>query len=184
MRALVLPLVLIALADQAACASQTVPTTFSATVTDGDDGRFTAAQYFNAYGCTGENRSPHITWTQPPAGTQSLAVTIFDPDAQAGKGWWHWLVSDLPGTARELPAGAGSGSGLPEGAVQYVTDFGTAGYGGPCPPPGETHTYVITVYALKTQRLGLTAATPEADVKTALETQALATATTTLKGAR
>src|SRR3954462_6674644 len=110
---------------------------------------------FNGMGCTGENVSPALAWTNPPAGTKSFVVTAYDPDAPTGSGWWHWVVYNLPATTTELPQGAGSGKGaLPEGAVQGKTDFGTAGYGGACPPAGDKpHKYIFTVYALKTEKI-------------------------------
>src|SRR5205085_8703165 len=84
--------------------------------------------------CGGENRSPALAWSGAPKGTQSYAVTMFDPDANGGRGFWHWLVFNIPGSAQGLPAGAGAETGLPNGAVQAQNDFGTPGYGGACPP--------------------------------------------------
>ncbi len=113
---------------------------------------------FNSFGCTGENQSPHLRWKGAPAGTQSFAITVYDPDAPTGSGWWHWTVANLPSTTTELPTGASGGpkSQLPQGAVEGRTDFGKPGYGGPCPPPGDRpHRYIFTVYALKTAQLEL-----------------------------
>ena len=79
----------------------------------------------------------------------SYAVTIFDPDAP-GHGWWHWAVAGIPATVTSLPADASASGFLQRiGASEARNDFGTDGYGGPCPPPGKPHRYVITVYALK-----------------------------------
>ena len=80
---------------------------------------------------------------------------MYDPDAPTGSGWWHWVVYNIPATATGLPVGAGNaGSKLPAGAVQSHTDFGTPGYGGPCPPAGDkAHRYIFTVYALKAERI-------------------------------
>lgn len=123
------------------------------------NGQTIANQYvFSGFGCSGKNVSPEVHWGHIPPGTKSLALTVYDPDAPTGSGWWHWVVYNLPPTLRGLPEGAGSkdGKGLPSGAVQAVTDFGFAGYGGPCPPPGDPpHHYIFTVYALKTPRLML-----------------------------
>ena len=130
-------------------------------------GQATLAEVFDGFGCTGENRSPQLSWTGAPAGTESFAVTMYDPDAPTGSGWWHWVVFDLPADARELPAGAGGDASgvLPKGAIASVTDYGVPGYGGPCPPEGDgPHQYVITVYALDTEHLGLDATANPATV--------------------
>lgn len=121
-------------------------------------GQATEAQVFNSFGCTGRNQSPELTWTNAPAGTKSFAITMYDPDAPTGSGWWHWVVFDIPASTASLPEGAGTPGqpGLPAGVIQGMTDFGAPGYGGPCPPPGHgPHQYVITVYALNTEKLGL-----------------------------
>jgi Raf kinase inhibitor-like YbhB/YbcL family protein len=112
---------------------------------------------FNGMGCTGENLSPELTWSDAPKDTKSFVVTVYDPDAPTGSGWWHWTVYNIPADATTLAAGAGSGKGeLPAGAAQGRTDFGAPGYGGACPPEGDKpHKYVFTVYALKTEKLEL-----------------------------
>lgn len=116
-----------------------------------------AKHVFNSFGCTGENLSPALEWSEPPAGAKSFAVLVHDPDAPTGgAGFWHWLVVDLPASARGLPQGAGTPDGklLPAGAKQLETDFGEIGYGGPCPPKGHgPHRYVFTVYALPVEKL-------------------------------
>ena len=112
---------------------------------------------FNGFGCSGGNESPQLSWTNPPAGTKSVVVTVYDPDAPTGSGWWHWVVYNIPAGAHELSHGAGGGTGLPEGAIQARTDFGSPGYGGACPPPGKPHHYIFTVHALKVDKLDVPA---------------------------
>ena len=118
------------------------------------------AHVFKGFGCDGLNVSPQLSWTNAPSGTQSFAITLYDPDAPTGSGWWHWVVYNLPASTNELPAGAGAADGqaLPAGAVQGRTDYGTPGFGGACPPPGDKpHRYQLTVHALKVDKLDLPA---------------------------
>jgi Raf kinase inhibitor-like YbhB/YbcL family protein len=128
-------------------------------------GQATMKQVFNNFGCTGENISPELSWSNAPEGTKSFAVTMYDPDAPTGAGWWHWVMFDIPANVTELKTNAGNPeAGLaPKGAIMSPTSFGKPGYGGPCPPPGHGfHMYIITVYALKVPKLGLDAtANPE-----------------------
>ena len=63
---------------------------------------------FGGFGCTGKNLSPQLHWTGAPAGTQSFAVNIYDPDAPTGSGWWHWVGINLPATTTSLAQGAGA----------------------------------------------------------------------------
>ena len=115
-------------------------------------------QVYNSFGCTGKNISPELHWSGVPKGTKSLALTVYDPDAPTGSGWWHWLIFNIdPGTT-SLPANAGDANAhlAPAGSVQSRTDFGSVGYGGPCPPPGDKpHHYVFTLFALNVARLEL-----------------------------
>ena len=114
-------------------------------------------QTYNASGCTGQNVSPELRWSGAPAGTKSFALLLHDPDAPTGgAGWWHWIVYNIPAGTTELRKGAGKsdGTALPAGAASVANDYGTQGYGGPCPPAGDKpHRYVFTVYALKVGRL-------------------------------
>ena len=116
-------------------------------------GQATNRQFFSGFGCHGDNVSPELSWENAPAGTQAFAVTMYDKDAPTGSGFWHWVVFNIPANVTELKSGAGDAAKglLPAGVVQSVTDFGMPGYGGPCPPPGAPHEYLITVYALKTK---------------------------------
>ncbi|QGM45979.1 YbhB/YbcL family Raf kinase inhibitor-like protein [Methylocystis heyeri] len=138
---------------------------------------------YNSFGCKGENVSPALEWTDPPAGAKSFAVLVHDPDAPTGgAGFWHWLLVDIPASTRSLPEGAGSADGkkLPAGARQLETDFGEPGYGGPCPPPGHgVHHYNFTVYALPVEKLDLPANARTALIGFSINKAALAKATLT-----
>jgi hypothetical protein len=126
-------------------------------------GKIADAQVFNGFGCQGGNLSPALSWSNAPKDTQSFALMVHDPDAPTGSGWWHWVVYNIPATTTSLPAGAGDPkkSLMPAGAIQGRTDFGTPGYGGPCPPPGKPHRYYFRLYALKVDKLDVPAdATP------------------------
>lgn len=116
---------------------------------------------FQGFGCKGGNVSPALSWSGAPAGTQSFALLVHDPDAPTGgSGWWHWVVYDIPASASDIAQGAGTadGAALPKGAKQGVTDFGAAGWGGPCPPVGDAkHHYHFTLHALKVAKLDIPA---------------------------
>lgn len=114
------------------------------------DGKMTSKQYVTGMGFNGENQSPQLSWENAPEGTKSFAVTIFDMDAREGKGFWHWVIFNIPADVHALKAGAGDpGKHLaPAGTVQSMTDSGRPGYAGIAPTPGPAHHYVITVYAL------------------------------------
>ena len=131
------------------------------------------------FGCAGGNKSPHLKWSGAPAGTGSFAVTLYDPDAPTGSGFWHWLVVNIPADVTELAEGAGSrGGSLPAGALQTRTDFGAPGYGGPCPPAGDhPHRYLFTVFAVKTEGLNVSADSSGAVVGFNLHFNTLAKAT-------
>lgn len=130
---------------------------FKLTSAEFADGDYLAnEQVFAGFGCEGQNISPSLSWSGAPAGTKSLALNVYDPDAPTGSGWWHWVVVNMPPTTTGLPKGAGAagGSSLPQGAVQVRTDFGAPAYGGPCPPQGDhPHRYLFTVYALDLESL-------------------------------
>jgi Raf kinase inhibitor-like YbhB/YbcL family protein len=119
------------------------------------------------FGCAGGNQSPHLAWSGAPPGTKSFAITCYDPDAPTGSGFWHWLVVNIPPDVTELALDAGNPKTgkLPKGALQTRTDFGAAGYGGPCPPAGDhPHRYFFTVFAVGTEALPVKADTSAAVV--------------------
>jgi Raf kinase inhibitor-like YbhB/YbcL family protein len=136
-------------------------------------------------GCNGQNISPALQWYNPPAGTRSYAVTAYDPDAPTGSGWWHWVMYNIPAGTAGLPAGAGNGRNAPRGSAQGQTDFGTKGYGGPCPPVGDRpHHYHFTVFALKVDKLDLPGNATAAMVGFNLNANKLGTARVTALYAR
>ena len=139
-------------------------------------GTIAPGRVYDGSGCHGGNASPALSWHHPPAGTRSFAVLMFDPDARGG--WWHWAVFDIPASVTSLPAVAGDPARhlLPAGAVQARNDWGSPGYGGPCPPPGPPHHYRLALYALKVTTLGLGAGASAAQVAARVRVYALAQA--------
>ncbi len=132
---------------------------------DGD--HMAVEQVFDNLGCTGKNISPELVWTNIPAGTKSLALTVYDPDAPTGSGWWHWVIFNISPNVNRLPANAGDVNAklAPAGSVQSRTDFGATGYGGPCPPVGDKpHRYIFTLVALDLDKLPLDETAPAAMV--------------------
>jgi hypothetical protein len=119
----------------------------------------------------GQDESPQLSWSGAPAGTRSYTVTMFDPDAPGHGGFWHWAVLDLPADVTSLPAGAGAEDSrqLPSSALQLKNDGGFHGYLGAAPPPGHgRHRYVLTVYALDVEQLGLDAGAAPAKLEAKL----------------
>jgi Raf kinase inhibitor-like YbhB/YbcL family protein len=132
---------------------------FKLTSTDVSANRPLAKEFvFNGYGCNGGNISPALSWSGAPAGTKSYAVALFDPDAMQGRGFWHWLMLNIPAETKALArdAGRNDGSKAPAGSVQLKNGFRATGYSGSCPPTSdEPHGYVMTVYALRVDRLAV-----------------------------
>jgi Raf kinase inhibitor-like YbhB/YbcL family protein len=121
-----------------------------------EGGNIANEQVFKGFGCTGGNVSPALSWSGAPSGTKSFALTMYDPDAPTGSGWWHWVVFNIPPGTTSLPKAAGDTKKrlMPQSAIQSRTDFGTDGYGGPCPPSGDKpHHYQITVFAVDVDKL-------------------------------
>ncbi len=98
------------------------------------------------YTCTGRNISLPLSWNNPPAGTQSFALIMDDPDAPGGT-FTHWMLYNLPPSTSRLGENLPSSPQLPDGSQQGKNSFGKQGYGGPCPPSG-THRYFFKLYAL------------------------------------
>lgn len=110
-----------------------------------------SAQEFNGFGCQGANKAPQLNWQDAPAGTQSFALTVYDPDAPTGSGWWHWQVYDLPAETKQLNADR-----LPQGVQQGPNDYGQYQFGGACPPQGHgAHRYQFRLHALKVNSLSI-----------------------------
>ncbi len=112
----------------------------------------------NVYTCMGKDISPPLLWEDVPSLTQSFVLIADDPDAPLGT-WVHWVVYNIPKSARSLPEGVPPIERLSDGTIQGKNDFGNIGYGGPCPPPGKPHRYFFALYAIDrtlTLPLGLT----------------------------
>ncbi|MDB6063044.1 MAG: YbhB/YbcL family Raf kinase inhibitor-like protein [Verrucomicrobiaceae bacterium] len=145
------------------------------------DGKtLTVAQVLDGFGCHGGNQSPALQWSAAPAATKSFAVTIYDPDAPTGSGWWHWVVYDIPATVTSLAAGVG-GNDMPATiGKQARNDFGSYSFGGACPPAGDKpHRYIVTIYALKTTSLNVPADASPALIGFSLHGETLAKKTIT-----
>jgi Raf kinase inhibitor-like YbhB/YbcL family protein len=119
-------------------------------------GQMSENQVFNGFGCTGKNISPALSWSNIPKGTKSFAITIYDPDAPTGSGWWHWVVFDISKDTNQILPNASALNTLPKGSIQGKSDYGKNKFGGVCPPKGDKpHTYITTVYALDVDKLGV-----------------------------
>ncbi|GAB7538882.1 YbhB/YbcL family Raf kinase inhibitor-like protein [Burkholderia sp. 22PA0106] len=132
-----------------------------------EGGLMPKAQEYNhaGFGVDGGNTSPALTWEGVPAEAKSLAITVYDPDAPTGSGFWHWVAVNLPVGTTALPenAGAAGSTTLPAGTVQVRNDYGDEGFGGAAPPRGDAaHRYIFTVHALKVDSLPITPDTTNA----------------------
>jgi Raf kinase inhibitor-like YbhB/YbcL family protein len=165
-----------------------------------EGGAIKAEQVLKGAGCTGGNVSPELSWSGVPAGTKSLALTMYDPDALAywwyrakslalavydpdastRSGWLHWVIVNISANVTSLPKDAGNvRAGLaPAGSIQSRTSFGPGGWGGPCPPQGDKpHHYVFTLYALDLDKLSVNENTSPTSVGFSLHYHALGKAT-------
>lgn len=135
-------------------------------------------QFFNGFGCDGENISPKLVWTNAPKNAKSFAITIFDKDAKTGSGWWHWIVYNIPANVNLIENGASNHKKImPKGAVETINDYGTKGYGGVCPLDNEKHNYVIMIYALDVDKLDLSKKATPAMVRYYINQHKITTAT-------
>ncbi len=154
---------------------------FSISSQDLPSGKYIEGRFLSQdSGCKGDNLSPSIQWRDAPAGTKSFAIMMYDPSANVGAGFVHWLVFKIPAGVQSLKQGAGDSSGgaLPRGAVQAVSSTGQKSYSGPClPKPGIVHTLELTIYALKIFDTGLTEYSSPSEAKRILEANTLAKAT-------
>ena len=123
------------------------------------------------YTCDGPDISPPLAWKNIPEKTKSLVLICDDPDAPVGT-WVHWVCYDMPPATTLLPEGVPKSDSIPNGGKQGITDFGSIGYGGPCPPSG-THRYFFKIYALD-KELGLPAGKTKKDIEQAMKGHVLA----------
>ena len=115
---------------------------------DFNDGEFLKQEYSLSkeygFGCMGKNIRPHLEWSGFSDQILEYAITIFDPDAPTGSGFWHWILVNINKNYHETDDDCISNS------LQIQNDFGSYGYGGPCPPKGDqAHRYFFTIYGLK-----------------------------------
>jgi Raf kinase inhibitor-like YbhB/YbcL family protein len=139
-------------------------------------------QVFNGFGCSGKNISPALAWSGAPKNTKSFALSVYDPDAPTGSGFWHWVLFDMSPDTTSLARGAGNpeSDAGPKGAIEGRTDFGVPGYGGPCPPKGDKpHHYIFTIYAVDVDELDADESTTAAVVGFKLHSHTLEKASLT-----
>ncbi len=139
---------------------------------------------WNKNGCQGENISPAVEWKNAPRNTESFALTVFDPDATSGSGWWHWVVINIPKSSKKISVNASNSKTLPKGSKEIRNDFGETNWGGPCPPPGETHHYIFTLYALKIKELSFNDQSTPAQIGIELQKNMIKKTSFTLKASR
>ena len=99
------------------------------------------------YTCEGQDISPQLNWNGIPEEAKSLTLIVDDPDAPGGV-FTHWIIFNIPPDSSGLSEAFPSTPRLPDGTLQGENDFGSIGYGGPCPPSGRPHRYQFTLYAL------------------------------------
>jgi Raf kinase inhibitor-like YbhB/YbcL family protein len=124
------------------------------------------------YTADGRNTSPPLQWGDAPAGTQSFAVILDDPDAPRGL-FTHWVLFNLPADRHDLPPAIPTDREVLGGTRQGANSFGDVGYGGPSPPKGKPHRYFFHVYALD-RKLDLEAGAKRSDLDAAMKGHILA----------
>ncbi|GAE72389.1 phospholipid-binding protein [Cutibacterium acnes JCM 18916] len=122
-----------------------------------------------------QEHQPQLSWTPGPEGTKSYAITIYDPDAPTGSGFWHWILADIPADVTSL----GEGGPLPAGGREWTNDYQEEGYSGACPPPGPAHRYIHTVHAMPTEHLDIPDEAANVQVRFAIHTTELDSASIT-----
>lgn len=178
-------LLLVVVAGSALTAAPGQAPTFRLWSDDLRGGTFANEQVYNSFGCTGSNVSPHLAWTGAPQGTKSFVITVYDPDAPTGSGFWHWVVANVPASTTMIAANASRTPRMPQGSLETRTDFGPPGYGGPCPPAGnQPHRYIFTIHALGVEKLDVTADTSAALVGFMTNTSRIASASFTVRYGR
>lgn len=178
-------LLLLLLATTAVTTSAGQTPTFRLWSDDLQGGTFADQQVYDGFGCTGSNVSPHLAWTGAPQGTRSFVITVYDPDAPTGSGFWHWVVANIPASTTMIASNASRSPRMPVGSLETRTDFGPPGYGGPCPPAGDQpHRYIFTIHALKTEQLEVAADTSAALVGFLTNADRLASASFTARHGR
>jgi Raf kinase inhibitor-like YbhB/YbcL family protein len=122
--------------------------------------------------CSGDNRSPQLTWSGIPTTTKTLALIVRDSDAPMGS-YVHWVLFNLPADVSGLPEGVPTTSTIAQGGTQGLNGGGKIGFQGPCPPPGPIHHYHFRLYALD-RSLNLTADATAAEVEAAMAEHVMA----------
>ena len=149
-------------------------------ISDGKNSYLQEKHVFNGFGCSGGNTIPEISWSDVPENAKYIAITVYDPDAPTGGGWWHWVIANIPADKFNGINAATHADAISNGALETITSFGQAGYGGPCPPVGDTpHRYVFKVYALE-NKLEANASAQPGLMGFQLNAGAISTATATL----
>ncbi|MFU8925331.1 YbhB/YbcL family Raf kinase inhibitor-like protein [Acinetobacter puyangensis] len=125
----------------------------SSSISEGS--QLTPTLVYSGFGCQGNNQSPQLSWSGIPEGTKSFAITVYDPDAPTGSGWWHWNAVNIPASISSIEQGASGNKTMPTGTIEIINDYGSVGFGGACPPKDEMHRYIFTVHALAIEHIEL-----------------------------